>query len=191
LWEEFHVANVYAPCDAGGKHLLWDSLSIRLHALAGQWVCVCGDFNAARTLEERRSLRVGSPPMDHIFFNRFIDDTFLVDLPLRGRKFTWYKGDGVTISRLDRFLFSEEWSLTWPNCWQVAQLRGISDHCPLLLAADEDDWGPRPLRMLKCWTEVPDYQNFVRDKWHSLQIDGWGGYVLKEKLKLIKGALRE
>jgi hypothetical protein len=129
--------------------------------------------------------------MDHIFFNRFIDDTFLVDLPLRGRKFTWYKGDGVTMSRLDRFLLSEEWSLTWPNCSQVAQLRGISDHCPILLAADEDDWGPHPLRMLKCWTEVPGYQNFVRDKWHSLQIDGWGGYVLKEKLKLIKGALRE
>jgi hypothetical protein len=44
--------------------------------------------------------------------------------------------------------------------------------------------------MLKCWTEVPGYHNFVRDKWQSFQIDGWGGYVLKEKLKLIKGALR-
>jgi hypothetical protein len=45
--------------------------------------------------------------------------------------------------------------------------------------------------MLKCWTEVPGYQNFVRDKWRSLRVDGWGGHVLKEKLKLIKGALRD
>jgi hypothetical protein len=38
---------------------------------------------------------------------------------------------------------------------------------------------------------VPGYQNFVRDKWHSLQVDSWGGHVLKEKMKLIKGSLRE
>jgi hypothetical protein len=32
---------------------------------------------------------------------------------------------------------------------------------------------------------------FVRDKWNSLRVDGWGGYVLKEKLKLIKAALKD
>jgi hypothetical protein len=45
--------------------------------------------------------------------------------------------------------------------------------------------------MLKCWRDVPGYQNFVRDKWNSLQVEIWGGFVLKEKLKLIKGSLRE
>jgi hypothetical protein len=45
---------------------------------------------------ERRSSRSGSRPMDHILFNRFIEDTFLIDLPLCGRRFT----------RLDRFLLS-------------------------------------------------------------------------------------
>jgi hypothetical protein len=45
--------------------------------------------------------------------------------------------------------------------------------------------------MLKCWREVPGYQTFVRDKWQTLHVDGWGGHVLKEKLKLIKGALKE
>jgi hypothetical protein len=129
--------------------------------------------------------------LDHIPFNRFIDESFLIDLPLRGRIFTWYKVDGNTMSRVDRFLLSEEWCLTWPNSSQTAQLRGISDHCPLLLSANEENWGPRPLRMLKCWRKVPGYQNFVRDKWHSLQVDSWGGHVLKEKMKLIKGSLRE
>jgi hypothetical protein len=40
--------------------------------------------------------------------------------------------------------------------------------------------------MLKCWRDIPGYQLFVRDKWKPLQVDGWGCYVLKEKLKLIK-----
>ncbi|PNY09246.1 cysteine-rich receptor-like protein kinase [Trifolium pratense] len=95
------------------------------------------------------------------------------------------------MSCLERFLLSEEWCLTWPNCKQVAKLRGLSDHCPLVLSAKEEDWGPRPSRMLKCWKDVPGYKVFVREKWNSFQMDGWGGFVLKEKFKLIKGALKE
>ncbi|PNX82715.1 cysteine-rich receptor-like protein kinase [Trifolium pratense] len=115
----------------------------------------------------------------------------LIDLPLIGRKFTWFKGDGHSMSRLDRFLLSEEWCLNWPNCKQLAKMRGLSDHCPLVLSANEEDWGPRPSRMLKCWKDIPGYTLFVRDKWNSFQVDGWGGYVIKEKLKMIKVALKD
>jgi hypothetical protein len=45
--------------------------------------------------------------------------------------------------------------------------------------------------MLKCWRDIPGYHLFVRDKWKSFQVAGWGGYVLKEKLKLIKAALKD
>ncbi|MCI29797.1 cytochrome P450, partial [Trifolium medium] len=99
--EEFIVVNVYAPCDPGAKQGLWDSLSARLQPLVGLRVCVCGDFNAVRRVEERRSSRVGPRPMDHIPFNSFIVDNNLIDLPLSGCKFTWYKGDGLSMSRLD------------------------------------------------------------------------------------------
>ncbi|GAU24254.1 hypothetical protein TSUD_23900, partial [Trifolium subterraneum] len=95
------------------------------------------------------------------------------------------------MSRLDRFLLSEEWCMAWPNSQQVARLRGLSDHCSLVLSANEEDWGPRPLRMLKCWRDVPGYNLFVRDKWNSFQVEGWGDHVLKEKLKMIKAALKE
>ncbi|PNX63687.1 cysteine-rich receptor-like protein kinase, partial [Trifolium pratense] len=44
---------------------------------------------------------------------------------------------------------------------------------------------------LKCWKDIPGYNLFVRDKLMSFQIDGWGGYVLKEKLKMIKACLKE
>ncbi|GAU35674.1 hypothetical protein TSUD_162460 [Trifolium subterraneum] len=33
---------------------------------------------------------------------------------------------------------------------QVAQLRGLSDHCPSVWVSSEENWEPRPLRMLKC-----------------------------------------
>jgi hypothetical protein len=95
------------------------------------------------------------------------------------------------MSWIDRFLLTEEWCLAWPNCVQQAQLRGLSDHCSLSLSVDEENWGPRPLRMLKCWQDIPGYKQIVVGTWQSLHGDGWGGYVFKEKLKMLKPALKE
>ena len=78
----------------------------------------------------------------------------------------------------------------FPNCIQVALPRGLSDHCPLLLTIDEDNWGPKPLCMLKCWADITGYDDFVKEKWRSFQVQGWSGYILKEKLKKIKESLR-
>ncbi|CAJ2633139.1 exodeoxyribonuclease-like [Trifolium pratense] len=137
--EEFLLANVYAPCDDGAKQVLWASLSTQIQASGRERVCVCGDFNTVRHVDERRSVRGSQRSVDHIPFNRFIEDNNLIDLPLVSRKFTWYRGDDFSMSRLDRFLLSEEWCLTWPNCKQVAKLRGLSDHCPLVFSANEED----------------------------------------------------
>ncbi|MCI47077.1 endonuclease/exonuclease/phosphatase family protein, partial [Trifolium medium] len=76
-------------------------LSERLHQLRGRNVCICGDFNAVRSYDKRRSVSQGSRSHDQISFNQFIVDNDLVDLSLCGRSFTWYKGDGLSMSRLD------------------------------------------------------------------------------------------
>jgi endonuclease/exonuclease/phosphatase family metal-dependent hydrolase len=100
---------------------------------------VCGDFNAVRCQEERRSLRGGAIANDFQHFSVFIEDNDLVDSPLCGRRYTWFRGDGISMSRIDRYLLSEDWCLPWPNCIQVALLRGLSDHCPLQLSVDEEN----------------------------------------------------
>jgi len=92
---------------------------------------VCGDFNAVRRSEERRSARGGGVSLDINSFNLFIEDNGLIDFSLSGRSFTWFKEDGKSMSRIDRYLLSKEWFLCWPNCFQVALLWGLSDHCPL------------------------------------------------------------
>jgi len=55
-------------------------------------------------------------------FCHFINDNGLIDLPLCGRRFMWFNEDGTSMSRIDRFLLSEDWCLQWPNCFQVALL---------------------------------------------------------------------
>jgi len=60
-----------------------------------------------------------------------------------------------------------------------------------VLYIDDVNWGPRPLRLMKCWAEYNGYAEFVRAKLLSFHQDGWGGHVLKMKLKMIKHSLKE
>jgi hypothetical protein len=117
---QFTLLNVYAPCDSNRQQLLWHNISVRLATLLDENVCVCGDFNAVRVPKERKSVGSTVHQTGSAVFNNFIDDNCLVDLPLRRRRFTWYRGDGRSMSRIDRFLLSENWCLTWPNCFQLA-----------------------------------------------------------------------
>jgi len=61
----------------------------------------------------------------------------------------------------------------------------------MMLTLDENNWVLIPSRMLKCWDDIPEYKDFVKEKLWSYHIEGCGGYVPKEKLKFIKGSLKE
>ncbi|CAK8564335.1 unnamed protein product [Lathyrus sativus] len=124
-------------------------------------------------------------------FDDFISKVDLVDLPLKGRCFTWSKLDGSSMSRVDRFLVSEGWMHQWPNRVQICLEKSIYDHCPIIICDKEVNWGPKPFHMIKCWRDLKGYHNVVEESWRPLEIQGrGGGYVLNEKFKLIKGNLK-
>lgn len=72
--------------------------------------------------------------------------------------------DGMSMSMLGRFLLYESWFSCWSNCIQASLLRWLSDHCPILLTINEYIWGPRPQRLLKYWTDLPGYKEFIKEK---------------------------
>jgi len=114
--EDFIIFNVYAPCDLVGKKLLWENLSLHIHNNSDVGICVRGNFNSVRGIDERKGRAVVYKQTDVEVFNKFIHDSLLFDLPICGRLFTWYKGDGISMSRLDRFLLSNKWCEIWPHC---------------------------------------------------------------------------
>jgi len=189
--EVFIIFNVYAPCDLAAKKMLWECLTVHVMNNSDLCIYVCGDFNSVRSVEERKGRAVAFRQAEVDAFNKFIHDSFLIDLPICGRSFTWFRGDGISMSRLDQFLLSNKWCQQWPNSIQVAHQRGLSDHVPVMLHVDASNWGPRPLRMLKCWSELPGYAEFFRERWSTFRCQGWGGFVLQQKLKWIKAGLRE
>lgn len=110
----------------------------------------------------------------------------LVDLLLERRKFTWYRGNGQSCSRIDRFLLSSEWFNKWPNLAQFGLKRKVSDHAEILLKEDVENWGPKPFKFLNLWIQEKGFKEVVEKEWTETKVTGWSGYILKEKLKSLK-----
>lgn len=86
-----------------------------VHDRGGSLWCVVGDFNSVLSALERKGVRARSFGLDSMEFQNFVVDVGLVDLPLCGRRFTWYRSDGSAMSRLDCFLISDRWLESNPN----------------------------------------------------------------------------
>ncbi|XP_057443259.1 uncharacterized protein LOC130735191 [Lotus japonicus] len=186
------IISVYSPCDMEGKRQLWaDLLAWRNTNISPNW-CFLGDFNAVRAIQERRGASIASSQYRREMeeFNTFIEEAELVDIPTAGKKFTWYRPNGQAMSRLDRFLVSNDWYSSWPDCVQEVLERDLFDHCPVLLRLGRHNWGPYPFPVLNCWIHDHRFKPFVETSWSSLQAEGWGAFVLKEKLKAHKEGIK-
>jgi exonuclease III len=187
------IVNVYSKCDIASKRNLWANLINCKRGLGdGRW-CVVGDFNAVCKMEERVGVNLGenrNVSTEVIEFHKFLEDLELVDLPLLGRRFTWFHASGRAMSRIDRILISDEWASRWGVVGLWALPRDVSDHCPLILKYNYDDWGPKPFRFNNFWLGNKKCIELVETFWRNHHVEGWMGFVLKEKLKLLKPILR-
>ncbi|GKV45281.1 hypothetical protein SLEP1_g52387 [Rubroshorea leprosula] len=145
------IINVYSPCQLSGKRTLWEELKKLVSGRGGNW-CIAGDFNAVRKTKERNGSRGISSEMRE--FDSFIREADLIDIPLVGRKFTWYQASGQYMSRIDRFLLSEGWLFKWGDTKQWGLRRTVSDHCPILLKFQQVDWGYRLKEKMKLTKEA-------------------------------------
>ncbi|CAJ2632672.1 unnamed protein product [Trifolium pratense] len=69
-----------------------------------------GDFNVVLKVGERRGSSGGGGQAERDNFAHFTDVMEVVDVPVMGKKFSWFNADGSTMSRLDHFLVSEEYT---------------------------------------------------------------------------------
>ncbi|PNX55418.1 cysteine-rich receptor-like protein kinase, partial [Trifolium pratense] len=153
-----------------GKRKLWSELiAFKLNNVKGEWV-LGGDFNAILNSGERRGCNGGSMRNERIEFGLFVDSMELVDIPVAGKKFSWFSADGKTMSRLDRFLLSEGFIAKGGISGQWIGNRDISDHCPISLICSNTDWGPKPFKFNNCWIDHPEFKNFVSLFWGNLNV---------------------
>ncbi|PNX99561.1 cysteine-rich receptor-like protein kinase [Trifolium pratense] len=157
------VINVYAKCNIVDKRKLWNDLLMTKRGFSDIVWCLVGDFNSVVDTSERRgvdSVVVNNPSREMREFTQFLEDLGLIDLPLIGRTFTWFHPNGLSMSRLDRVLVSNEWITLWGNPKVWVAPRDVSDHCPVILRYDVADWGLKPFRFNNFWLHNKSFRDF-------------------------------
>ncbi|KAL8511032.1 hypothetical protein ACS0TY_017746 [Phlomoides rotata] len=109
------IINVYAPNNSAQRGILWEMIEALADQNNTDKVCLIGDFNAIRGVNERigRSSVCDYRDMDN--FNKMIDRSDLTEIPLVGRSYIWYRPDGSCKSKLDRLLVNPNWLTKWSN----------------------------------------------------------------------------
>ncbi|KAL8533869.1 hypothetical protein ACS0TY_010050 [Phlomoides rotata] len=182
------IVNGYAPAQRGD---LWEILQALVRQATTERICIVGDFNTIREESERVGRATSCDRNEMARFNSFIDGCDLMEVQLVGRRYTWYRPDGTCKSKLDRLLVNSNWLNKWPDVMLKGGKRSLSDHVPIYIEGCKKDWGPRPFKFFNQWIQHPTYKGVIDRVWSTSNIQGWAGFVIKEKLKELKLELKK
>ncbi|GJZ61623.1 RNA-directed DNA polymerase, eukaryota [Tanacetum coccineum] len=161
--------------------------------VSNQWdgeVMMMGDFNEVRYKSDRFGSIFNEQGAN--VFNSFISNAGLEEVPLGGSAFTWCHKSASKMSKLDRFLISENLMNTYPNISAVTLDRYISDHHPILLRESMFDYGPTPFRFYHYWLEVDGFNDFIIETWKVAPGDDSNGMRnMMFKMKFLKSKIQE
>ncbi|GAU24019.1 hypothetical protein TSUD_328220 [Trifolium subterraneum] len=99
-------------------------------------------------------------------FSLFMEAMKVIDIPILGKKFTWFNSDGSKMSILDRFLLSEGFI--------------HKGECSNL------NWGPKPFKFNDCSVEHPEFLDLVKNFWAQSDVRGTKTFLIYEKMKRLK-----
>ncbi|GJU36876.1 RNA-directed DNA polymerase, eukaryota, reverse transcriptase zinc-binding domain protein [Tanacetum coccineum] len=183
------IIAVYAPHDCRDKQMLWDYLTYEIGKWKGE-VVIMGDFNEVRYKSDRFGSVFNVQGAN--VFNSFITNAGLEEVPLGGSAFTWCHKSASKMSKLDRFLVSENLLYSCPHINAITLERYLSDHRPILLREASFDYGPTPFRYFHYWNEMEGFNKVVEDAWREGPCDKTNAMLnMMMKLKFLKAKIRE
>nr|GEW90316.1 putative RNA-directed DNA polymerase, eukaryota, reverse transcriptase zinc-binding domain protein [Tanacetum cinerariifolium] len=161
-------------------------------SLIGRWnseTVIMGDFNEVRSIVERHGSCFN--PSSARAFDHFISSSALVDVKLEGYAFTWSHPSGSKMSKLDRFLVSEDIFSNFPSISALCLERHLSDHRPILLCEVLSDFGPIPLWFYHSWFNLEGFDAVVEKAWCSFSHTDANRMIrFKKKLQDLKVIIR-
>lgn len=151
---------------------------------------IFGDFNKVRNAKERKGVNTYAGSCAR--FNYFILNNNLIDVKIGGTEFTWIKGGRAKMSKLDRFLISENFGEFWPNYEVTPDVRLFSDHKPLILKHIKRSYGFPPFKFYNTWLEEGDLGDIVKKVWCKFELEGKHLKLFKimQQLKSLKNAIK-
>ncbi|XP_025693017.1 uncharacterized protein [Arachis hypogaea] len=126
-----------------------------------------GDFNDILNQDEK----VGIHPQPNIYletFRRFVHDNGLIDIDLKGNKYTWFsnpRNNVITRERLDRVLVNWKWMQIHQNVTLRASPAITSDHCALILDTQRSVRIKKEFRFEAYWAEHKECREVIKRSW--------------------------
>ena len=152
------------------------------------WLLV-GDFNFMRSTENRN--RPGANMNDIFIFNEIISFLGLVELPLKGRAFTWSNmQDQPLLEQLDWFFTSCSWTTNYPNSLVLPLGKSTSDHIPCVVSISTTIPKAKLFRFENHWVSQPGFATLVENTWKIPVHASTAAGVLTAKFKNLRYELK-
>ena len=129
--ERWTLVVVYGPCqgEARDNFVTW---MYHLNIPVDENWLLLGHFNFLRSLDNRNL--PGGDLNDMFIFNEIIGHLGLLELPIKGRSYTWSNfQDTPLLEQLDWFFTSVDWISDYPMTEVLPLARTASDHVPCMV----------------------------------------------------------
>jgi hypothetical protein len=183
----WHLIAIYGPTQEPSR-TNFVSWLYSLDVAADDHYLILGDFNFYRSCSNRN--RLGGNTNDMLVFNDIIQHLGLIELPLKGRSYTWSNmQEQPLMQQLDWFFTSPAWTLSYPNTIVLPLAKSTSDHTPCKVQIGTHIPKATLFRFENYWTLLPGFMETVSKAWFSCShLDG--ARNVSTKLRALRADLK-
>jgi hypothetical protein len=187
--ESWNLVSVYGPCQGAlrDQFVQWlYNLDIPQNS---NWLLL-GDFNFIRSFDNRN--KPGGDVNDMLIFNDIIGHLGLLELPLKGRKYTWSNMQKQPLlEQLDWFFTSANWISVYPNSVVLPLAHTKSDYIPCVVNIDTTIPKARIFRFENFWVDQPGFIDCVKKSWSVDSRKNHYSAIIADKFKCLRYVLKK
>ncbi|GAU47271.1 hypothetical protein TSUD_280940 [Trifolium subterraneum] len=165
---DWRLTSFWGYSDSARRRQSWNLLRDLASMSSDPW-CIIGDFNDLLSSEDKR----GGPERLSWLYNGFrnaVSDCSLLDMPLEGYQYTWFKSLGTNRAleeRLDRAMHTHAWSLMFPEARLINLVAATSNHSPILLKLEHEPYiqPKRSFRFENAWLLDNNLVDMITSNW--------------------------
>ena len=124
-------------------------------------------------------------------FNEIIGHLGLIELPLKGRHYTWSNmQENPLLEQLDWFFTTVNWTTEFPNTMVYPLVKTSSDHVPCVVSISTSIPKAKVFRFENYWVDMPGFFDCVQQSWSAPTNKKNAAVVLTEKFKRLRYDLK-
>jgi exonuclease III len=179
---------IYGPCQ-GVERDNFVSWLYNLQIKPSENWLLLGDFNFIRSQDNRN--RPGGDVNDMLIFNDIIGHLGLLELPLKGRAYTWSNMQTCPLlEQLDWFFTSANWISDYPNSIVLPLAKKGSDHVPCVVMINTNIPKARIFIFENYWVDLPGFIDCVSESWNKGSRKSYSSAIIADKFKSLWHALK-